>query len=109
MPTVLWIWNICRPERAAVLIHKDPIRAVAWDPTGGPRLFLCTGSPNLYMRSPAGAWCVSIPLPGFSICDLKWSLDGGMLLLKSKDAFCRAAVVQDLPDSTEESFTSDDD
>jgi hypothetical protein len=70
---------------------------------------LCTGSPNLYMWSPAGTWCVSIPLPDFSIADLKWSSDGSKLLLKSKEIFCCACVVQDLPDSTEESFTSDDD
>ncbi|KAJ4786647.1 WD repeat-containing protein WRAP73 [Rhynchospora pubera] len=107
MPTVLWIWDICRLEPAAVLIHKDPIRAAAWDPTGGPRLVLCTGSPNLYMWSPAGAWCVSIPLPEFLICDLKWSSAGGRLLLKSKETFSCAAFVQDLPDSTE-CTTSDD-
>ncbi|KAF3336298.1 WD repeat-containing protein WRAP73 [Carex littledalei] len=110
MPTVLWIWDIRYLEPAAVLIHKDPIRAAAWDPTGGTQLVLCTGSPNLYMWSPAGAWCVSIPLPDFSICDLKWSSDGSRLLLKSKETFCCAAVVvQDLNDSTEEGSTSDDD
>ncbi|KAL0321688.1 UNVERIFIED_CONTAM: WD repeat-containing protein WRAP73 [Sesamum calycinum] len=91
MPTVLWIWDVQHLELAAILIQKDPVRAVAWDPTC-PRLVLCTGSTNLYMWTPSGAYCINAPFPNFSIFDLKWNSDGSCLLLKDKESFCCAAV-----------------
>jgi hypothetical protein len=60
MPTALWIWDISRLELTALLIHKEPIRAAAWDPVY-PRIAICTGTPHLYMWTPNGAACVSIP------------------------------------------------
>ncbi|KAL0400997.1 UNVERIFIED_CONTAM: WD repeat-containing protein WRAP73 [Sesamum latifolium] len=91
MPTVLWIWDVQHLELAAILIQKDPVRAAAWDPTC-PRLVLCTGSTNLYMWTPSGAYCINAPFPNFSIFDLKWNSDGSCLLLKDKESFCCAAV-----------------
>ncbi|KAL9267780.1 WD repeat-containing protein [Drosera capensis] len=91
MPTALWIWDISYLELAAMLVQKDPIRAAAWDPTC-TRLVFCTGSSHLYMWTPSGAYCVSVPLPDFSVLDLKWSSDGSCLLLKDKESFCCAAV-----------------
>lgn len=104
MPTALWIWDICRLELAAILVQKEAIRAVAWDPTC-TRLVLCTGSSHLYMWTPSGAYCVNIPLPQFTITDLKWNSDGSCLLLKDKESFCCAAVAAP-PDSSE--YDSDD-
>lgn len=104
MPTTLWIWHIHHLELAAILVQKDPIRAAAWDPTG-PRLVLCTGSPQLYMWTPSGAYCVNIPLPQFIITDLRWNSDGSCLLLKDKESFCCAAVPI-LPESSD--CSSDD-
>ena len=86
-PSVLWIWDVSRLELAALLIHKEPIRAAAWDPIY-PRVALCTGTSNLYMWTPAGACCVKVPLPQFSVLDLKWNYDGTSLLLKDREAFC---------------------
>ncbi|KAK9993842.1 hypothetical protein SO802_023545 [Lithocarpus litseifolius] len=104
MPTILWIWDIRHLEIAAILVQKDPIRAVAWDPTCA-RLVLCTGSSHLYMWTPSGAYCVNIPLPQFTITDLKWNSDGSCLLLKDKESFCCAAVPV-LPESSE--YSSDE-
>lgn len=104
MPTAVWIWDIRHLELAAILVQKDPIRAAAWDPTC-TRLVLCTGTSHLYMWTPSGAYCVSNPLPQFSITDLKWNTDGSCLLLKDKESFCCAAVPS-LPDSSE--YSSDD-
>lgn len=101
IPTVLWIWDIRRLELAAVLMQNEPIRAAAWDPTC-PRVVLCTGSPILYMWNPSGAFCVNIPLPKFSVIDLKWNSDGSSLLLKDRDLFCCAAMDSLLQASTEE-------
>ncbi|KAH6773818.1 Transducin/WD40 repeat-like superfamily protein [Perilla frutescens var. hirtella] len=91
MPTVLWVWDVQHLELAAILIQKDPIRAAAWDPTY-PRLVVCTGSTNLYMWTPSGAYCINVPFPQFSVLDLKWNSDGSCLLLKDKESFCCAAV-----------------
>ncbi|XWS36981.1 hypothetical protein CRYUN_Cryun19dG0004000 [Craigia yunnanensis] len=104
MPTALWIWDIHHLELAAVLVQKDPIRAAAWDPIC-TRLVLCTGSSHLYMWTPSGAYCVSNPLPQFSITDVKWNSDGSCLLLKDKESFCCAAVPL-LPESSD--YSSDD-
>ncbi|KAL5728427.1 hypothetical protein ACHQM5_001513 [Ranunculus cassubicifolius] len=104
MPTVLWIWDIHHLELAAILVQKDPIRAAAWDPTCS-RLVLCTGSNHLYMWTASGAYCVSIPLPQFTITDLKWNSDGSCLLLKDRETFC-CSTVPILPDSDDD--TSDD-
>ncbi|XP_044971920.1 WD repeat-containing protein WRAP73 [Hordeum vulgare subsp. vulgare] len=106
MPTVLWIWDICRLELAAVLVQKDPIRAAAWDPTC-PRLVLCTESPHLYMWTPSGACCVNIPLPNFRIVDLKWNSAGSCLLLKDRDSFCCAAIVSALPEEEPDDQTDE--
>jgi hypothetical protein len=105
MPTVLWIWDICRLELAAVLVQKDPIRAAAWDPTC-TRLVLCTESPHLYMWTPSGACCVNIPFVNFRIVDLKWSSNGSCLLLKERESFCCATIISALPE--EEPDQSDD-
>ncbi|KAG6497513.1 WD repeat-containing protein WRAP73-like isoform X1 [Zingiber officinale] len=108
MPTVLWIWDIRRLELVSVLVQKDPIRAVAWDPTC-PRLVLCTGTPQLYMWTSTGACCVNIPLPDFVVCDIKWNSDGSCLLLKDREWFCCSAVVSVLPHSSEDSSEGEDD
>ncbi|KAG6415977.1 hypothetical protein SASPL_123398 [Salvia splendens] len=91
MPTVVWVWDVQRLELAAILIQKDPVRAAAWDSTCC-RLVLCTGSSNLYMWTPSGAYCINAPFPQLSVLDLKWNLDGSCLILKDKDSFCCAAV-----------------
>ena len=42
----------------------------------------------LFARAPPGACCVKVPLPQFSVLDLKWNYDGTSLLLKDREAFC---------------------
>lgn len=91
MPNVLWVWDINLLEIAAILFQKDPIRAAAWDPTCA-RLLFCTGGPHLYMWTPMGAYCVNVPLPCFTIMDVRWNSDGSSLLLKDKESFCCAAL-----------------
>lgn len=105
MPTILWIWDMRHLELAAILVQKDPIRAAVWDPTG-TRLVLCTGSSHLYMWTPSGAYCVSVPLSQFNITDLKWNSDGSCLLLKDKESFCCAAAP--LPPDESSDYSSDD-
>ncbi|KAK9699303.1 hypothetical protein RND81_08G166000 [Saponaria officinalis] len=103
MPTVLWIWDISQLQLAAILVQKESIKAAAWDPTSC-HLAVCTGNHHLYMWTPSGAYCVSVPLPQFNITDLKWNSDGTCLLLKDKESFCIAAVpiLQDSSDYSSE-------
>lgn len=105
MPTVLWIWDVNHLELAAILIQKDPIRAATWDPTC-TRLVLCTGSSHLYMWTPSGAYCVSVPLPDFTVTDLRWNSDGSCLLVKDKESFC-FAVVPTFQESSDYSSSDD--
>lgn len=104
MPTVMWIWDMNHLELAAILVQKEPIKTAAWDPSY-TRLVLCTGSSHLYMWTPTGAYCVSVPLPQFNVIDLKWNSNGSCLLLKDKESFCCAAV-SILPESSD--YSSDD-
>lgn len=104
MPTVVWIWDVNHLELAAILIQKDPVRAATWDPTC-TRLVLCTGSSHLYMWTPSGAYCVSVPLPDFTVTDLRWNSDGSCLLIKDKESFC-FAVVPTFQESSD--YSSDD-
>lgn len=104
MPTVLWIWDMHHLELAAILVQKEPIKAAAWDPEC-TRLVFCTGSSHLYMWTPSGAYCVNVPLPQFTVTDLKWNSTGSCLLVKDKESFCCAALSV-LPESSE--YSSDD-
>lgn len=104
MPTTLWIWDMQNLQLAAILLQKDSIKAAVWNPTTC-RLAFCTGSSHLYIWTPSGAYCVSIPLPHFTIVDLKWNSDGTYLLVKDKESFCCAAVPI-LAESTD--YSSDD-
>lgn len=105
MPTVIWVWDVNHLQLAAILIHKDPIRAATWDPTC-TRLVLCSGSSHLYMWTPSGAYCVNVPLPDFSVTDLKWNFDGSCLLVRDKESFCCAAVPM-LQESSDYSSSDD--
>ncbi|EPS70438.1 hypothetical protein M569_04319 [Genlisea aurea] len=104
MPTAVWIWDLQHLELAAIVMQKESIRAAAWDPSS-PRLVLCTGSSSLYMWTPSGAYCINVPLPDFSVMDLKWNVDGSCLLVKDRETFCCAALPV-LQESTD--YSSDD-
>uniref|UniRef100_A0A803KS83 WD-repeat protein n=1 Tax=Chenopodium quinoa TaxID=63459 RepID=A0A803KS83_CHEQI len=104
IPTTLWIWDMQQLQLAAILLQKEPIKAAVWNPTSC-RLAFCTGSSHLYIWTPSGAYCVSNPLPHFTVVDLKWNSDGSYLLLKDKESFCCAA----LPILAESSDYSSDD
>nr|GEY19829.1 hypothetical protein [Tanacetum cinerariifolium] len=53
------------------------------------------------------AYYVNVPLPQFSVMDLKWDFNGSCLLLKDKDSFCCVAVPL-LPDDSNSDYSSDD-
>jgi WD40 repeat protein len=91
MGETLWLWDITRLQLAAVIVHKAPIKQIAWDPTQS-RVAFCTGNSMLYLWSPEGASCVEVPADNFSIQNLKWNCNGNGLLLIDKDKFCSCFI-----------------
>lgn len=74
----------------AVLVHLDPVKALAWDPLS-TRLGITTGGPRVYLWTLDGASCVHIPLPGFAADTFAWNGDGGgFLLTDGREQFCCA-------------------
>lgn len=87
-PNVMWIWDSATLELAAVMTLASPVKAAAWDPSGGRRLVMACGSRRLYVWTPEGASCVQIPVSGVKSMGLAWSEDGSALMVIGKDAFC---------------------
>lgn len=76
-------------ELAAVLMQKDPVKALDWDPVHC-RLALCTGTAKIFMWAPEGASCVHVPLPGFLAASVRWNPTGTAFVLSDRDTFCCA-------------------
>ena len=60
MANALWIWDIVKAEMAALILQKDPIKVVKWDPNQN-RLAFCTGNGCIYFWTPAGCSCIQLP------------------------------------------------
>lgn len=89
MPTAAWIWDMSRLQLATVLLQKDPIKSLHWDPVH-VRLALCTGGSRIFLWSPEGSSCVHIPLPGFRCSTVHWNPTGTAFVLTDRDTFCCA-------------------
>ncbi|PWA92564.1 transducin/WD40 repeat-like superfamily protein [Artemisia annua] len=94
-PTVSWVWDMNLLELAAILVQKDPIRAAAWDPTC-TRLVLCSGTSQLYMWTPSGAYCnsiemrhVTLSLMVYDHLDIKTQRNYGQTSWGASDSFYR--------------------
>merc|ERR1712232_423066 len=82
-------WDLERLALAAVLLHRTPVRSLAWDPSlaGAARLAISTADPLLHIWSTetADATITSCPL---SMTRLQWRCDGSALLLQERDRVC---------------------
>lgn len=92
MPNAVWVWDVAAVKLATVLVHKTPVRSLAWNPLQG-RLAVVTGSDHLFLWTAAGASCVQVPVPDFAITALSWAPDGTALVLADRDRFCTCNVV----------------
>jgi len=94
LPTVCWIWDLDTLRLAAMLVHKNCIKNLNWDPTQ-PRLALVTGGAGLYFWTPAGCVIGRVPpvARGYmsGITDVTWNVRGRFLLLNNKESgvICR--------------------
>ncbi|CAL8252237.1 unnamed protein product [Arctogadus glacialis] len=88
MASVVWVWDMQKMSLEAVLEQTAAVRCFQWDPRR-PRLALCTGTPRLYLWSPAGSVSVQVPSEGgFQVHALSWHSNGESLVLIGKDHLC---------------------
>ncbi|PAA71622.1 hypothetical protein BOX15_Mlig021993g1 [Macrostomum lignano] len=93
-PGALWLWELNRLKPSALLLHRNPVRSFAWDPSAfnPPRLAIVTGTPCVYMWSTAGCLAAQVPLMdrcgAFVITNVSWHPDGDALLLTSDADAC---------------------
>uniref|UniRef100_A0A1I8II26 WD repeat-containing protein WRAP73 n=1 Tax=Macrostomum lignano TaxID=282301 RepID=A0A1I8II26_9PLAT len=93
-PGALWLWELNRLKPSALLLHRNPVRSFAWDPSAfnPPRLAIVTGTPCVYMWSTAGCLAAQVPLMdrcgAFVITSVSWHPDGDALLLTSDADAC---------------------
>lgn len=75
----------------ALLLHDEPIKSAAWDPTA-QRIAIATGTSKLFFWSADSAMCVDIPAEDFSANTLTWCTqrDGAQAIVLN-DALPNAA------------------
>jgi hypothetical protein len=91
---VIWCAVIREQETLslrALLLHDDPIKSAAWDPTA-QRIAIVTGTSKLFFWSADSAMCVDIPAEDFSANTLAWCTqrDGAQAIVLN-DAMPNAA------------------
>ncbi|KAG0343601.1 WD repeat-containing protein wrap73 [Podila humilis] len=96
MPNVLWIWSLVEMQPVAIIQQQSAIRVCRWDPDSPNRIVWCCGTDRVYSwkadsRIHGGdIEAVPIPIENFEVNSLRWSPEGGSLLLLDKDLFCLA-------------------
>lgn len=87
-PNTVWIWNMAKLSLAAVLIQKQSVTCMAWDPTKS-RLALCTGTTKIFFWTPEECMEVSSPQFGtINIIHIEWNSQGNSLLASGKETSC---------------------
>jgi len=86
VPNCVWIWETAKTRLKAVLVQREPVRALKWDPAAN-RLAVCTGSSNVFLFQPEGTSCIDIPAEDFHATTCEWSADGSALVLKDRNAY----------------------
>ena len=71
MPTALWVWETTTLSLTALLLHDEPVKHAAWDPTA-QRIAIATGTSKLFFWSADSAMCVDVPADGFAANSLAW-------------------------------------
>jgi len=84
LSNVVWLWDIETCLLVSVLVHRESVKKVAWDPEQ-PRLGLLTGGGALYLWTPVGTVVARVPpvhrgeMGGMN--DIVWNPLGGSLSL----------------------------
>jgi len=87
-PTAVWIWDVVKLKLISVLMQKQAITCISWNPTKS-HLALCTASPKIFLWTPDGCMDVSLPqTSSIDVTHLRWNSNGESLLLLGKDKSC---------------------
>ena len=104
LPTTVWLWDVLSLRLAALLVHTEPVRSLAWD-LSLPRLALVTGQSSLYIWSPLGALVSRIPqvVRGDTegVTEVSWAMAGGSLCLGNSRHVLLCKVTANQQDDTE--------
>ncbi|KAI8855097.1 hypothetical protein BC829DRAFT_426733 [Chytridium lagenaria] len=97
MPNTLWIWDLVNLCQVALIQQLHPIKQVRWNPLRPNLLAYTCGGTHIYVWGGPGLGCEAIEVPtiDFSVQQVRWSGEGGSLLLMDKEKFCLAFLLQD--------------
>eukprot|EP00092_Neocalanus_flemingeri_P003731 GFUD01004011.1.p1 GENE.GFUD01004011.1~~GFUD01004011.1.p1 ORF type:complete len:477 (+),score=179.33 GFUD01004011.1:30-1460(+) len=86
LQTVVWVWDMENLKLAAMLVQKEGVKSLEWDPVL-PRLGVVTGGGGLYLWTPLGAVVGRIPpvhrgeMEG--VTELRWNSRGGAIAISN--------------------------
>ena len=80
---LVYVWDVTKLRIAVALVQKNEVKALRWSPVRN-QLAICCGGECVYLWSPEGASCVTIPIEKFYPSALEWNPDGLSLLLHDK-------------------------
>ena len=88
-PHIAWIWDATRMALDTVLIHKSPIRDLAWRPHPLDTLYMVCGNKNVYVWADGAATCVNTCIEDdkFRGHALQWSPNGHALHACGRESY----------------------
>ncbi len=104
-PCTAWVWDLQELRLSSVLVHRDPVTSLAWEPCGGggaggaapARLALMSSgsSPAVFLWSPLGVVVLKVPVAASTTADdvlvptrVRWNPQGrGAMCLAGREGF----------------------
>ena len=88
-PHIAWIWDVTRMALDTVLMHKNPIRDVAWRPGGSDTLYMVCGNKNVYVWADGASSCVNTCIEDdkFRGHALQWAPHGHVLHACGRESY----------------------
>ena len=87
LPWVVWIWNVERGRLVSVMIQRQGVKFMRWEPANDI-LAVCCGNSRIYLWSSEGASVVHIPFTKFQSLRIVWNQHGSSLILADSHTFC---------------------
>lgn len=111
----IWIWDLTSLQLVALLLHKDSVKDVKWDPSQ-PRLAAVTGGPALYLWTPLGGLVGRVPPVSrgemAGLLEVRWNPRGGRALAlanREQTVLCRLKMEESRRSAGEDSDRDRDD
>ena len=87
LPSVVWIWNVVQKQLVSVLLQRQPVRFMKWEPENDV-LGVCCCNSRIYLWSPDGASVVHVPFSKFQGVRMMWNKRSSNLILSDSHTFC---------------------